>query len=284
MSESGNCVAPSQLSRIFSSTNFRINLRDQGILRRRTRALATVWMLAAFCVALAGCSQHKAVARPPATNPTPAAGAAAGTSTNTPGSPKSGPPPANERQPAVPGGYVEEGVASWYGVPFNGRRTSNGEIYDMHTFTAAHRTLPFNCMVRVTNLDNGKQTEVRINDRGPFVANRVIDLSLAAAQAIEMWGPGTAHVRLEILSGPSPQAGFFGVQVGAFKVQENAEKFRAEMDAAYPPATIETYATADGTYYRVRVGKLPSEDAAQKLADRLKSEGRAGALVVRIDN
>src|SRR3984957_12012889 len=283
MSESENCVAPSQLSRIFSSTNFRINLRDQGILRRRTRALATVWMLAAFCVALAGCSQHKAVARPPATNPTPAAGAAAGTSTNTPGSPKSGPPPANERQPAVPGGYVEEGVASGAGVPFNGRRTSNGEIYDMHTFTAAHRTLPFNCMVRVTNLDNGKQTEVRINDRGPFVATRVIDLSLAAAQAIEMWGPGTAHVRLEILSGPNPTKGFFGVQVGAFKVQENAEQFRAEMDSAYPPATIQSYDAPDGTYYRVRVGKLPSEEAAQKLADQLRADGRKAALVVRID-
>ena len=114
-------------------------------------------------------------------------------------SPPSGAPPAIERQPAIPGEYVEEGVASWYGIPFNGHRTSNGEIYDMHQFTAAHRTLPFNCVVRVTNLDNGKQTEVRINDRGPFVANRVIDLSLSAAQAIEMVGPGTAHVRLEIV-------------------------------------------------------------------------------------
>lgn len=178
---------------------------------------------------------------------------------------------------------MEEGVASWYGVPFNGRRTSNGEIYDMHTMTAAHRTLPFNCMVRVTNLDNGKQTEVRINDRGPFVANRVIDLSLAAAQAIEMWGPGTAHVRLEILSGPNPNKGFFGVQVGAFKVQENAERFRAEMDAAYPPATIQSYDAPDGTYYRVRVGRLPSEDAAQKLADQLRADGKKAALVVRID-
>ena len=104
-----------------------------------------------------------------------------------------------ERQPAVPGEYVEEGVASWYGDPFNGRRTSNGEVYDMHQFTAAHRTLPFGAIVRVTNLRNGKQTEVRINDRGPFVANRVIDLSLSAAQAIEMVGTGTAPVRLEII-------------------------------------------------------------------------------------
>jgi rare lipoprotein A len=235
----------------------------------------------ALCVlALNGCSHHNAVARPPAPVPAPT------TSSAQPGSPSpaSGPPPANERQPAIPGAYVEEGVASWYGPPFNGRRTSNGEIYDMHTFTAAHRTLPFNTVVRVTNLTNGKQTEVRINDRGPFVANRIIDLSLAAAQAIEMWGPGTANVRLEILSGPNPTKGSFGVQVGAFKVQENAERFREEMDAAYPPATIETYQATDGTYYRVRVGRLPSEDAAQKLADKLKSEGRSGAVVVRIDD
>ena len=108
-------------------------------------------------------------------------------------------------------------MASWYGVPFNGRRTSNGEIYDMRQLTAAHRTLPFGAVVRVTNLLNGKQTEVRVNDRGPFVANRIIDLSQGAAQAIEMVGPGTAHVRLEVVSGPNPQLGFFGVQVEPFQ-------------------------------------------------------------------
>ena len=92
---------------------------------------------------------------------------------------------------------MEEGLASWYGPLFNGRRTSSGEIYDMHAFTAAHRTLPFGTLIRVTNLSNGMQTQVRINDRGPFVANRIIDLSLSAARAIEMVGPGTVQVRLE---------------------------------------------------------------------------------------
>ena len=142
----------------------------------------------------------------------------------------SGPPPAIERQPTIPGGYVEEGVASWYGVPFNGHRTSNGEIYDMHEFTAAHRTLPFNCTVRVTNLDNGKHTEVRINDRGPFVANRIIDLSLVRGPSNRNGGTGTANVRLEILSGPSPQVGFFAVQIGAFRVEENAERLKTQME------------------------------------------------------
>jgi rare lipoprotein A len=264
-------VASSRLSQVFSATDLRTGIYDHNIGRELANVPRAVCVVAFLLVVLAGCSHHNVPARPPA--------APSGVPSNAPPvSPASGPPP------AVTGGYVEEGVASWYGVPFNGRRTSNGEIYDMHTFTAAHRTLPFNCVVRVTNLNNGKQTEVRINDRGPFVANRVIDLSLAAAQAIEMWGPGTANVRLEILSGPNPRSGFFGVQVGAFKVQENAQRFREEMDAAYPPATVETYEAANGTYYRVRVGKLPSEDAAQKLADRLRSEGRSGALVVRVDD
>ena len=153
-------------------------------------------------IVLSACAHRPTVTLPPATTPAPQPAPQPAPS------PPSGPPPSAERQPAVPGAYFEEGVASWYGYPFQGRRTSNGEIYDMHQFTAAHRTLPFNAVVRVTNLRNGKHTEVRINDRGPFVANRVIDLSLSAAEAIEMVGPGTAQVRLEILSGPNPAIGF----------------------------------------------------------------------------
>jgi rare lipoprotein A len=178
---------------------------------------------------------------------------------------------------------MEEGVASWYGYPFQGRRTSNGEIYDMHEFTAAHRTLPFNARVRVTNLRNGKQTEVRINDRGPFVANRVIDLSLSAAQAIDMVGTGTAPVRLEIVSGPNPQSGFFGVQVGAFQVQENAERLKSQLAARYSPVSVATYDSPNGMFYRVRVGRLASEEAAQQLADRLKADEQLTTFVVRLD-
>jgi len=98
---------------------------------------------------------------------------------------------------------MEVGLASWYGHPYHGRSSASGEIYDMEQFTAAHRTLPFGTLVRVVNLDNEKSVEVRINDRGPFVDDRVIDLSHAAAQAIGMIGPGTARVRVEVIQAPA---------------------------------------------------------------------------------
>ena len=99
-------------------------------------------------------------------------------------------------------GATETGIASWYGVPYDGRRAASGEIYDMEQLTAAHRTLPFRTWVEVTNLDNGKRVNVRINDRGPFVDGRIIDLSLAAAREIEMVGPGIARVRLKVIAPP----------------------------------------------------------------------------------
>ncbi len=153
----------------------------------------------------------------------------------------------------------------------------------MYQFTAAHRTLPFNGVVRVTNLRNGKQTEVRVNDRGPFVANRIIDLSFAAARAIEMIGTGTSPVRLELISGLSPVAGFFAVQVGAFQVQENAERLRARLSASYSPVTIQLYDAPTGVFYRVRVGRLPSEDAANQLAEQLRANEQLLTFVVRLD-
>ena len=103
-------------------------------------------------------------------------------------------------------GAADVGVASWYGHPYHGRRTSNGEIYDMDQMTAAHLSLPFGTLVRVTNLDNGRGTEVRINDRGPFVNGRIIDLSRAAARQISMIGPGTAKVRVEVIATPAMAA------------------------------------------------------------------------------
>jgi rare lipoprotein A len=153
----------------------------------------------------------------------------------------------------------------------------------MHEFTAAHRTLPFGAVVRVTNLRNGKQTQVRINDRGPFVADRVIDLSLSAAQAIEMVGTGTSQVRLEVIAGPNSVAGVFAVQIGAFVKQENAQNLKVQMEARNLPVAIVTFDSANGLLYRVRVGRLATEEAANQLAAQLHSTDQFTTFVVRLD-
>ena len=205
-----------------------------------------------------------------------------------PAPPQPGPGPVPPRTtgslpPAIPGKYVEEGLASWYGVPYHGRRAASGEIYDMYKLTAAHRTLAFDSMVRVTNLKNGRKTEVRINDRGPFVENRIIDLSLAAARELDMVGMGVAPVRLELLAGSSPLEGSFTVQVGAFLVRENAERFRQRLELRYQPVFIQEYDSPAGLFYRVRVGRLASQQEAKELAEQLRSEEGVVPFVVRLD-
>ncbi|HKW87414.1 MAG TPA: septal ring lytic transglycosylase RlpA family protein [Candidatus Acidoferrales bacterium] len=236
-----------------------------------------------FCVALcavlaAGCGHPRIAANPPA--PTPQQVPAEAPPTRAPAS--SVRPPSV--QPEVTGHFTERGIASWYGAPFNGRRTSDGETYDMFQYTAAHRTLPFGAVVRVTNLSNGKQTVVRVNDRGPFVANRIIDLSYSAAVALGMIGTGTAPVRIETVGGPNPDVGFFGVQVGAFEVEENAVRMRDRLQTQYSPVTIATVQLSTGTLYRVRVGRMSSEDLARELADRIEREQQVATFVVRLDD
>lgn len=189
------------------------------------------------------------------------------------------------KTPAVPApvGYIEEGNASWYGNPFHGRRASNGETYDMYKLTAAHRTLPFETMVRVTNLSNNKSTVVRITDRGPFVENRIIDLSQAAAREIESIAPGVVPVRLEVLGNVDPTQGFFTVQVGAFRDRGNAERLRDRLNASYTPIFIQQYDAAEGTFYRVRVGKISGERAAQDFAEQLRTKEGFSPMVLRLD-
>lgn len=154
----------------------------------------------------------------------------------------------------------------------------------MHKLTAAHRTLPFETVVRVTNLSNGKSTVVRITDRGPFVDNRIIDLSMAAAQEIESIGPGVVPVRLEILSpGIDPTTGFFTVQVGAFRERGNAERLRERLNVEYSPIFIQPYDSPDGLFYRVRVGKVTGEGAAQHFGEKLHNREGFKTVVVRLD-
>src|ERR1700733_3864895 len=136
-------------------------------------------------------------------------------------------------------GSVEIGMASWYGHPYHGRQAADGEIYDMETLVAAHRTLPFNTWVRVTNLSNSKTVDVRIIDRGPFVDGRIIDLSHAAAQAVDLIGPGGAKVRLEIIRAPqNPEPALFGVQVGVFAFRANADRMLEDMQKRYGTAQV----------------------------------------------
>lgn len=250
---------------------------------------------AAALFLLAGCAARHISSSPPPSQPaaaSPETIESSKSSTNigpeaAPGAPAAAPAPKRGKNSSggVPEGYNEEGNASWYGVPFNGRRASNGEIYDMYKLTAAHRTLPFDTMVRVTNLSNGKSTTVRITDRGPFVDNRIIDLSLAAAREIESVGPGVVPVRLEVITpGIDPTAGYFTVQVGAFRDSANAQRLRDRLNLSYSPIFIQQYDSPDGTFYRVRVGKVSGEDAARQFGEKLRDREGVTPIVVRLDD
>jgi rare lipoprotein A len=166
-------------------------------------------------------------------------------------------------------GFVEEGIASWYGKKFHGRKTSNGETYDMYAMTAAHKTLPMNVHLKVTNLDNGRSRVLRVNDRGPFVRSRIIDLSYSAASELGVVGPGTANVRIEALgykdkgsAGSAPHytqldsydVGPFMIQVGAFTVKENADRLAAKLKGQYGSSSVATGWVNGQKFYRVRVG------------------------------
>ena len=173
-----------------------------------------------------------------------------------------------------PGGNIEIGTASWYGGEFHGRRTASREIYDMNDLTAAHNSLPMGTFVAVTNLNNGRSVVVRINDRGPFTKNRVIDLSYAAARAIDMIGTGTAPVRIEVLTDISPplRALRFCVQTGSFVERANAEAMRKELANQFTDVYISTFKTPQQVFYRVRI---PAEDrnAAEASARWLAERG-----------
>jgi len=253
--------------------------------------MKTAIALAVGAIALTGCAHRKTARAVPAPPPPPAASTAPettrpSTARETPETTRESRANAPTRPAAIPAtGQLEVGVASWYGHPYHGRPAANGEIYDMEQMTAAHRTLPFDTVVRVTNLTNQKSCEVRINDRGPFVDGRMIDLSHAAARAIDMVGPGTAEVRIEIVKLPDlvPPA-LFAVQVGAFRDRGNAERERALMEKLYGSARL-VKRNDTPTLWRVLVGREKTEDAAGTLKTRIRQEsGERNAFVVRLDS
>lgn len=180
--------------------------------------------------------------------------------------------------------YVERGIASWYGEEFQGNPTASGEIYDMYDLTAAHRTLPLGSFVMVTNLENYRSVKVRINDRGPFVKGRIIDLSYGAARAIGMVEKGTAPVKIVALdTGLVASRGtpVYTVQVGAFSLKENAERLLVELRTGFPGAYMTVLETNQGRYYRVRVGKFASRESAYQLARKLAASGYSVLITSR---
>jgi rare lipoprotein A len=189
-------------------------------------------------------------------------------------------------------GFNQLGIASWYGKKFHGRKTSSGEIYNMYAMTAAHKTLPLGTWVQVRRLDTGRQIVVRINDRGPFIRNRIIDLSYTAAKKLGIVGSGTARVevlalgeRQQTLAGDAfvpvdYYSGAFTFQVGAFSNRDNAERLRAKLDKSFANAHVTPYDRGDAIFYRVRVGRCNDLDSAVKVERQLAASGYPDAFIV----
>ncbi len=179
--------------------------------------------------------------------------------------------------------YTEQGMASWYGPNYHAHRGANGQIYDQNGISAAHRTLPMGSLIRVTNLQTGQSAIMRITDRGPFVPDRVIDLSIGAAKAVGVWRPGTAMVKIEVYDAPHPieQGGRWCVQVGAFSKENDAIKLEEHLSRKYETANVIEFTGPTGHWVRIR----PQADDRARAVEIAKSinpkEGEA--YLVRLD-
>ena len=182
--------------------------------------------------------------------------------------------PRNVAKP-VKVGDTEQGIASWYGHPYHGRRAANGEVFDMNQMTAAHRTMPFGTWVKVDNESNGRNVKVRITDRGPFVGDRIIDLSRKAAEEIAMIGPGTARVKLTVIDAPRGEVvETYGVQVAAWADRARAEDLKKQVEEKFDKARV-VEREGDPVLYRVVVGEGTREEA-EELSRKLREEGYQG--------
>ena len=179
---------------------------------------------------------------------------------------------------------TETGLASWYGPPYHNRRGSNGELYNMHAMTAAHRTFPLGSIARVTNVKTGNSVLVRITDRGPFIPGRIVDLSLAAARKADVWQPGTAQVKVELLqSGAAPGTiGKWAVQIGGLPDEETATQLADHLTRRYQTANVLRYKSPTGDWW-IRVRVLDDDrDRAQKLAAETTTP-QGAVFLVRLD-
>jgi rare lipoprotein A len=191
-------------------------------------------------------------------------------------------------EPAIPSGTAplatETGLASWYGPPYHNRVGSNGEVYNMHAMTAAHRTLPLGSIVRVTNLKTGHKALVRITDRGPFIPGRILDLSLAAARKLDVYLPGVAEVKVEVMETPAPleTGGKWAVQIGSFAHEQEASKFADHLTRRYRTAKVQHFGSPIGDWWvRVHVLDDNRERARKLAAETTTPEG--AVFLVRLD-
>ncbi len=289
------------------------------VLKRVVVLTASVWLLSGCVLLLSGCASIEGLVRfeeeaqaPPAAPvaeeaPAPAAPPVAVDEV------VEEPVPEVEEVSAEPGLVVEEevveelevarfeevpeeprqagtvGIASWYGKKFHGRPTASGEIYDMYALTAAHRTLPLGTIVRVTSLRTNKQVKVKVNDRGPFVKGRIIDLSFAAFNEIERVEKGTARVRVEAVgrdtgyergfSVRDSGTGDYVVQVGAFTNKANAVRLKRGLSFKYPGAYMTEALIKGRTFHRVRAGRFGTREEAEDVAKRLGVEGYSSVIM-----
>jgi peptidoglycan lytic transglycosylase len=245
---------------------------------RRALLLAAMLFLA---LASTGCGEKKQSARnvPPAPDLLPAP--------ELPRAVAPAPPPASvpgiHVDPNAPVLWSEVGYASWYGPNYNKKKAANGEIYNQDEMTAAHNTLPLNSIVRVVNLKNHQSTVVRITDRGPFVADRIIDLSVAAAKAVSVYLPGTAKVRLDVLEAPHPieTGGRWCVQIGAFQSQSDAIELKTSLLQRYPGAQVLQFKGPTGYWVRIRVAQDDKQKTREVFEQTEVAEG--GVFMVRLD-
>jgi rare lipoprotein A len=282
-------------------------MQRQGATARHGNPLrsAGVWFALVLLAWLAGCAGAPDTRMPQVQPPRPAPQKSV-PQKPVPQKPAPSAVPAQTRPYAIDGkwyqplasadGYSETGLASWYGKKFHGRPTASGEPYDMYALSAAHKTLPLQTWVQVHNLDTDRQVDLRINDRGPFVGGRIIDLSYGAARKLGVVEPGTARVKITALgrrtdTGQAGQAprytpmdythGNFTFQVGAFKEPENANRLRDRLAGAYQNVHITTYFHADyGQLYAVRLGRASTLDEAAAYKAKLRAGEFGGAFTV----
>ena len=183
-------------------------------------------------------------------------------------------------------GSVQYGKASWYGDKEHGNKSASGEVFNRYAYTAAHKELPFGTVVRVTNRENGRQVKVRINDRGPFIRGRVIDLSYAAAKSIGLVRSGVADVKVEVLSTPSERSeslfvSLYTVQAGSFRSKAAANELKKKISRVTDEdVRVESFALEGNTYYRVRAGRFKKRKDAEKLRASLRKRGYSTRIYV----